>query len=523
MTTCLRGAAVVAAFLFSAYTPLWAEPVTITSSSKGVEVTGELLSYDGQFIQIQTQDGMLTLDATGVDCVGEACPDFDNFVPHLRFSGSSRIGSLLLPALIEGYARSQGFAAERDEGDIVHYQLSNVDGPLLDVSIASDTTERGFDDLYDGAADVVMAAREVRQAEVTRLSAAGFGHLDKAGQSKVLALDALVPVTGMGQKTSHISMANLAAAFSGDITDWGAIGGEEGEPIQLYLPTDHSGFAQGFLERMTGNEDAEVALYREDSAADLSDAIARDPNSLGVLPFRSVGNSSALTLIGACGLRSVPRVAAVKTEDYPLTFPLFLYFPDRNIAPAIDALLDWFRTAEAQLVVRRAGFVDQGAVPIGIEVQGERLANAILNAGEETSLETLQGLVSNMYRAARLSPTFRFEEGSSKLDTVSRSSLLTLAQGIKDGRFMGRKLVLVGFSDGQGPAESNRALSEARALSVLNDLLVALGGEFPDGVLVETSAYGEALPIGCDDTEWGRRTNRRVELWFENTPISALQ
>jgi len=37
----------------------------------------------------------------------------------------------------------------------------------------------------------------------------------------------------------------------------------------------------------------------------------------------------------------------------------------------------------------------------------------------------------------------------------------------------------------------------------------------PEGVVVETEAFGEALPMGCDDTEWGRQTNRRVELWVE--------
>lgn len=73
--------------------------------------------------------------------------------------------------------------------------------------------------------------------------------------------------------------------------------------------------------------------------------------------------------------------------------------------------------------------------------------------------------------------------------------------------------MLVGFSDGRGAAGANRDLSSARAEAVLRDLKELMGGNLPDGTMVETEAFGEALPMGCDDTEWGRQMNRRVELW----------
>lgn len=523
MTTFYRSAAVLAALSCFGLFPAFAEPITISTESNGITVSGELLSFDGRFLQLETEAGVVTMKAEGVTCTGESCPDFENFVPRIRISGAARLGELLLPALIEGYARSEGLQVEREEGEIVSYSLSNVDGDVLEVTIRSTTSDQGFIDLLEANADLVMSAREIRTSEVESLREAGLGHLDQAGHSKVIALDSLVPVTGVGQGVQDVSMSELAAVFSGQITDWGALGGQEGLPIHLYLPSDHSGFAQGLLERLTGTETVSVSLFREDNTETLADVIAADPQALGVLPSRALGSAVALGLVGECGLRSVPRVTAVKTEDYPLSFPLFIYIPERPLAPAVDAMLDWFRTADAQLVVRRAGFVDQGAVPIGLEVQGERLANAILSAGEETSLATLKTLVSDMYTAVRLSPTFRFQEGYSDLDIVSRSSLMTLAQGLLDGRYYGQKLKFVGFSDGAGPAEANQSLSEARALSVLNDLLVMLGGELPSGVVIQTVGYGEALPIGCDESRWGRQVNRRVELWLENAPAQVSQ
>ena len=26
-------------------------------------------------------------------------------------------------------------------------------------------------------------------------------------------------------------------------------------------------------------------------------------------------------------------------------------------------------------------------------------------------------------------------------------------------------------------------------------------------------AFGEAMPMACDDSDWGRQVNRRVEVW----------
>ena len=91
--------------------------------------------------------------------------------------------------------------------------------------------------------------------------------------------------------------------------------------------------------------------------------------------------------------------------------------------------------------------------------------------------------------------------------------IVELAQAIRDGRFGGREQMFVGFSDGRGPATANRDLSAARAESVRRDVERALAGNIPANVQIETEAFGEALPMACDDTIWGQQTNRRVELW----------
>ena len=156
-------------------------------------------------------------------------------------------------------------------------------------------------------------------------------------------------------------------------------------------------------------------------------AVAADSGALGVLPFRDVGITQSIALRDACGFISAPRLTAVKTEDYPLTAPMFLYLPSRRLPPFARDFLTWMEGPQAQLVVRWAGFVDQGAVPISIDSQGQRFANAIAAAGVDMPLIELQRLVRVLGPRVRLSASFQFEVGSTRLDAQSRSNLLSLA------------------------------------------------------------------------------------------------
>ncbi|MGE4326109.1 MAG: cell envelope biogenesis protein OmpA, partial [Pseudodonghicola sp.] len=74
--------------------------------------------------------------------------------------------------------------------------------------------------------------------------------------------------------------------------------------------------------------------------------------------------------------------------------------------------------------------------------------------------------------------------------------------------------LFVGFSDGDGPAEANRAIAQKRAESVRDAVLAAAKTAEAAQVEIGVDAFGEALPMACDDSDWGRQVNRRVEVWL---------
>lgn len=512
-----KRAAFIAALFFCA-TSVDAQTLTLRSEDGGLNVTGRYIGFDGTNIQIESEFGALTLRLDSVICEGEACPDHENYTPELRLSGSQLMADVLIPALVEGFARSEGYRIAFDQIDPTHFTQTlfagDSEAPSARFKFHATTTDEGFADLFAHEADIVMSVREVRPAEVRLGLESGLGQLDAPQQSRIVGLDALVPVVSSRSDIGVISLSDLAKAYAGEVTDWQDAGGNT-TPMTIHLGPETDGQAQRFVDDVVHGSGRELSPKVTRHATDkaLAAAVAADAGALGILSATAIGTTKPIALRDNCGFVSAPRLDALKTEDYPLTAPLFLYLPRRQLPPLVKDFLAWLRGPDAQLVVRRAGFVDQSAVPIPLDEQGQRFANAIVAAGEDMPLIELQRMVRILGAQVRLSTSFRFEVGSTRLDAQSRSNLLSLAQAIRDGRYDGRTLMLVGFSDGRGSAVANRDLSSARAVAVRRDLEQVLGGALPEGVIVETEAFGEALPMGCDDTEWGRQVNRRVELW----------
>lgn len=489
---------------------------TTWRAAGGFEVTGRVLGHDGTYLRLQTEAGPITIDPAGLTCEGAACPDPDLSAPSWHIVGAPRIGETLLPSLIEGFAFASGYEAVRTETGTAtfDYALSDRETGKVLARFALQLTSgaKALAALQSQEADAGLHVGALPEPFVVGARRAGLGDLAGPRQVRVLAFDGLVPVVAPRLAVPQISLDDLVAAFRDEVRGWSEIGGPD-LPLRLHLaPFDHAAwFGQ---TQLAGGALSDAVTLHED-AAGLTAAVEAIDGGLGLVSFRDEGDAQPVPVAGHCGPRIAADAVSLRTRDYPLTMPLILVVPDRRRPPLAEEFLAWLDTDRAEAVVRRVGFVDLGIVPIPIESQGGRLAEAIARAGQDVSLAELQAMVAAMDGRVRLSPTFRFEADTLDLDLASRAALDELALQIAAGRFDGRSLLLAGFSDGQGPAQASRAMSGARAEAVLDALARALGGALPEGVRVRTRAFGEALPMGCDDTDWGRRINRRVELWVE--------
>lgn len=514
----LRRAAIFAAFYLFSGTVVLSQDVTLTSRDEKVEISGMLLGFDGEFYRVQTEYGELTVDGSGVSCAGPGCPNLQDFVAEIEMSGAAIMGALLMPALIEAYAQRNGYNVTREDVDNTRFvlSLSRADTGKLAARFgfrASNTNE-GFADLLADEADIVMALREIRPEERQLAREAGMGDLTGANRSRVLALDAIVPIVAPGSPIRSIAPLILARVFAGEITNWQTLGGPDA-PIDLHLPDAATGLLQAIEDQVMGPAELSIGAEAQRHAlpTEIARAVTADTLALGITSYAARQANKVLILEGSCGFALSAARRTIKTEDYPLTAPLFLYFPARRLPQVAREFLAFTRGPGAQNVIRRAGFVDQTPEEIAIEDQGNRLVNAITSAGPETSLEEVQRMTATLSPMARLTTSFRFETGSIRLDAQSRSNVQQLARALEQGQYDARQLLFVGFSDGEGAAKPNRDIALRRAEAVLRAVSAAAITANLDRVDLGADAFGEAMPMACDDTQWGRQVNRRVEVW----------
>jgi phosphate transport system substrate-binding protein len=480
-----------------------AQDITLTARDGALAVTGVLEGYDGEFYTINTVYGTLTVDGQGVICDGPGCPDLTAPKARIRIVGDAGAGgALLLPLL-------QAFAAERG------YAYTAAEGPGTGATLRDRDTDQSL-------AEVTFAPLDATEARA--LLTAGDAELvvtlqaDPDFRSRVLALDALIAIVAPDNPTPRLSTSDLARALTGEISNWEQAGGPD-MPIVLHAVGPDGELAR-LIEGRLG-QSVIAAVWHADQAT-MAKAVARDPWALALIGKSARGPARALPLTDSCGFPLSPDPAAIRAEDYPLTFPMLFLVPPRRLPLIAREFLEYLSTPSGDRAVAGLGYVGRGIQRHPLTDDGLRLINAIQGAGSDVTLPDLQALVLAMTGTDRMSLTFRFEDGARELDAPSRENLDDLAQLIGAGRFARERLTLVGFSDGSGPAADNQALSLDRAQAVLD----ALRGVAPDlsaDMLPQVVGYGEALPMACDTTEAGKRLNRRVELWVgPEMPIPPL-
>jgi len=139
---------------------------------------------------------------------------------------------------------------------------------------------------------------------------------------------------------------------------------------------------------------------------------------------------------------------------------------------------------------------------IVVETPRDTVAQVIVAAPVE-KIEITKEIIKKVDIAAR---QIYFNTGSDKLAIGSYTALDDIAQLLKENP--GFTLTIEGHTDNVGNDQANKLLSGKRAEAVK----VYLQGKNIEPSRISAVGYGETRPVKSNDTEEGRKANRRVEL-----------
>lgn len=411
----------------------------------------------------------------------------------LRIHGSNTIGAKLVPGLVESWLQKEGYTSISSKQTSDEEQLisaKHADGHDLRVEIQAHGSSTAFQDLEAGKADLGMASRPIKNSELQRLKS--LGRLDSPQSEYILALDGLAIIVHPTNSMTTMNVETLRKIFTGAITDWSALGLPAGH-INVYARDDKSGTYDTFKSLVLGKEPLIHSATRYESNFKLSNDVSKDKNGIGFTGVAYVNRSKPLAIADTGAVPLTPRPFNVSTEDYVLSRRLFLYLPENDMHPLAKSFAEYAVSQSAQNSVKELGFISQNVV-----TQEQKTA---ANASAEYKELTQQ--------AERLSLNIRFKSGYTSLDNKAIRDVQRLADFMAKPENKNKELLILGFSDAKESLPYlSLALSIERADAVA-DYLIRNGLE-PHKV----RGFGQDNPVASNDTDHGRKYNRRVEVWI---------
>ena len=209
------------------------------------------------------------------------------------------------------------------------------------ITVGYNPTGSGITAVSEGRCDIGLASRALKDDE----KASGL-------KETVLALDGIAIIVNPENKVSDLSIEQIAKIYTGEITNWKDVGGDDAE-IVLIGREAGSGTRDGF-ESITDTKDA--CKYRQEltSTGDVITTVAGNPNAIGYASLASVKDTVKALSVGGV----VPTEATVSDGTYAVQRPFILVTKDgTELSAAAQKFFDYATGAAAADVISAAGAV----------------------------------------------------------------------------------------------------------------------------------------------------------------------
>jgi phosphate transport system substrate-binding protein len=230
--------------------------------------------------------------------------------------------------------------------------------PEVQIAVTGGGSGTGIAALINGTVDMANASRSIKAEERAQAEANGIEPVEH-----VVAADAIAIVVHPSNPVNGLTIPELAAIFSGKITNWQEVGGED-RPIVLLSRESNSGTHVFFLEEVVrqGRTDDET-LFSPDtllmpSSEGISAEVRHNPNAIGYDGLGYVTPDQKVVAVAPAADQPyvLPAIDTVKDGSYPIARDLYIYTIGQPQG-AILAYLDWIMGPEGQAIVKQLGFV----------------------------------------------------------------------------------------------------------------------------------------------------------------------
>jgi phosphate transport system substrate-binding protein len=236
--------------------------------------------------------------------------------------GSDTLGARLVPQLAERF---------------------KADNAGVDFQIAAEGSATGIAAIIDSTAQIGMSSREV-----TAIEAASGKAKNVDFHPTIVAYDGIAVIVNEANPLKNLTKKQVEQIFTGDITDWSAVGGKPG-PISVYTRNTSSGTYKDFQHMAMNKRDYAKMAGNEQIASE----VGSNANGVGYV---------GLAYVKAHGVKVVPvdKITpddeSVRSKTYPYARATF-YYTNGEPSGVVKKFIDFTVGDAGQKIAQQIGFV----------------------------------------------------------------------------------------------------------------------------------------------------------------------
>ncbi|MCP4399719.1 MAG: hypothetical protein GY801_20740 [bacterium] len=411
----------------------------------------------------------------------------------LRVHGSGNIAATVLPDLAEAFLAMKGAEKidrhiDAESGKISTRATVAERVPSVLIEIQPQNSKSAFGNLADGTCDLALSSRRIEQEEVQKIFYSGDPSAPE--NEHVLALDGIAVLVNPENPIDSLNREQILRIFSGGIQDWSQLGGEAGR-ITPYIPDDGFGSFEAFTQLMPADTAFSPAAEILASESALSNAVLADRNGIAFVRLAQVGSAKilAVTIDGALSMR--PDTTNVRTEDYHLSYRLYLYRSPGVENPLARDFVEFALSQKGQQIVAQHELVD---------------LNITLLQGPKNGSSTDRTYRKITRGAEQFMLNLRFRDDRTQADNKALRDIERIAQFLTHHeQYSERGIALLElWDDARDNQRYNEALPLEHAQSVAQEFRA-------HGIIASVlTGFGKSI----SETERDETSNRRVEVWL---------
>ena len=230
--------------------------------------------------------------------------------------------------------------------------------PEVSIAVTGGGSGTGIAALINGTVDIANASRPMKDKEISAAQTNGIDPIEFT-----VAVDALAVIVHPDNPVSELTIDQLADIYTGRITNWQEVGGNDATIVLLSRETN-SGTHVYFLEEVVRKGDKEnedifaPQTLLMPSSVGITSELRRNPNAIG---YDGLGYVTEHEKVIAVAVDSnspyvPPTVETGADGSYPVARGLYMYTAGEP-TDVIAEYLNWIQGPEGQVIVANLGFV----------------------------------------------------------------------------------------------------------------------------------------------------------------------